>query len=67
MFVERHVDYVMNKSVERVFDEFKKGFYKVCDRNMVNFFQPEELRGVMLGSENYDWGLLKKVDKKAFC
>ncbi|XP_060782471.1 probable E3 ubiquitin-protein ligase HERC4 [Neoarius graeffei] len=59
-FVDAYVDYVLNKLVDRVFNEFKTGFYKVCNRNMVNFFQPEELRRVMLGSEEYDWDILKK-------
>ncbi|XP_060729053.1 probable E3 ubiquitin-protein ligase HERC4 [Tachysurus vachellii] len=60
VFVDTYVDYVLNKSVERVFNEFKKGFYKVCERSMVNLFQPEELRGVMLGSEEYEWDVLKE-------
>ncbi|KAF5898054.1 putative E3 ubiquitin-protein ligase HERC4, partial [Clarias magur] len=59
LFVELYVDYVLNKSVERVFNEFKRGFYKVCDRKLVHFFQPEELRAVMLGSEEYDWDTFK--------
>lgn len=62
VFVEAYVDYVLNQSVEQVFNEFKRGFYKVCDRNTVNFFWPEELRGVMLGSEEYDWDTFKKVN-----
>lgn len=66
MFVDTYVDYVLNKSVERVFNEFKKGFYKVCERSMVNLFQPEELRGVMLGSEEYEWDVFKKVDKNDY-
>lgn len=61
-----YIDYVLNKSVERVFNEFKRGFYKVCERSMVKLFQPEELRGVMLGSEDYNWDIFKKVDKKIF-
>uniref|UniRef100_A0AAR2JUG7 HECT domain-containing protein n=1 Tax=Pygocentrus nattereri TaxID=42514 RepID=A0AAR2JUG7_PYGNA len=59
-FVDAYVDYTMNKSVERVFEEFKRGFYKVCAQNVVQFFQPEELRGVMVGTEEYDWSILKK-------
>ncbi|KAI4884475.1 hypothetical protein NFI96_014103 [Prochilodus magdalenae] len=59
-FVDAYIDYIMNKSVKWVFEEFKKGFYKVCDRKVVEFFQPEELRGVMVGSEEYDWSTLKK-------
>ncbi|XP_066535875.1 probable E3 ubiquitin-protein ligase HERC6 [Hoplias malabaricus] len=59
-FVEAYVDYTMNKSVERVFEEFKRGFFKVCDRDVVEFFQPEELRGVMVGTEQYDWDIFRQ-------
>lgn len=60
-FVDAYLDYVLNKSVEKVFEEFRRGFYKVCDPDVVDFFQPEELRGVMVGTEEYDWETLKKV------
>ncbi|KAK1791939.1 hypothetical protein P4O66_013913 [Electrophorus voltai] len=59
-FVNAYVDYILNKSVEKVFEEFQRGFYKVCDRDVVEFFQPEELRGVLVGSEDYDWDTFKK-------
>ncbi|XP_026883258.2 probable E3 ubiquitin-protein ligase HERC6 [Electrophorus electricus] len=59
-FVNAYVDYILNKSVEKVFEEFQRGFYKVCDRDVVGFFQPEELRGVLVGSEDYDWDTFKK-------
>ncbi|KAI4884474.1 hypothetical protein NFI96_014102 [Prochilodus magdalenae] len=59
-FVDAYVDYIMNKSVERVFEEFRRGFYKVCDRDVVEFFQPEELRGVMVGTEEYDWHIFRQ-------
>ncbi|KAK2852332.1 hypothetical protein Q7C36_007533 [Tachysurus vachellii] len=62
-FVEAYVDYAMNKSVEKVFNEFKRGFYKVCDEDVVNFFQPEELRGVMVGTEEYDWDTFRQNTK----
>lgn len=50
-----------NQSAEKVFEEFRRGFFKVCDRNVVELFQPEELRGVMVGKEDYDWDTLKQV------
>ncbi|KAM7399396.1 hypothetical protein PAMP_018669 [Pampus punctatissimus] len=59
-FVEAFVNYVFNKSVERVFKEFKTGFFKVCDIDVVEFFQPEELQAVMVGQENYDWEVFKQ-------
>ncbi|XP_076590481.1 putative E3 ubiquitin-protein ligase HERC4 [Chaetodon auriga] len=59
-FVAAFVNYAFNKSVERVFEEFKRGFLKVCDVNVVDFFQPEELQAVMVGQENYDWEVFKQ-------
>ncbi|XP_053477990.1 probable E3 ubiquitin-protein ligase HERC6 [Ictalurus furcatus] len=59
-YVEAYVDYALNKSVEQVFNEFKRGFYKVCDEEVVNLFQPEELRGVMTGTEEYDWDTFRQ-------
>ncbi|XP_069545538.1 probable E3 ubiquitin-protein ligase HERC6 [Brachyistius frenatus] len=59
-FVAAFVDHVFNKSVERVFGEFKRGFFKVCDIDIVEFFQPEELQGVMVGQDNYNWEVFKQ-------
>ncbi|KAM6971950.1 putative E3 ubiquitin-protein ligase HERC6 [Aplochiton taeniatus] len=59
-FVAGYVNHALNLSVYRAFEEFKRGFFKVCDRDMVGFFQPEELRGVMVGQEEYDWDNLKE-------
>ncbi|XP_035645091.1 probable E3 ubiquitin-protein ligase HERC3 isoform X5 [Oncorhynchus keta] len=59
-FVDTYVNYIFNQSVEVVFEEFRKGFFKVCDKDVVEFFQPEELRGVMVGKENFDWETLKQ-------
>ncbi|KAK2909236.1 hypothetical protein QQF64_000658 [Cirrhinus molitorella] len=59
-FVDKYVDYILNKSVEEVFEEFKKGFFKACDKCIVEMFEPEELRGVLVGNEEYDWDILKQ-------
>ncbi|XP_055779860.1 probable E3 ubiquitin-protein ligase HERC3 isoform X2 [Salvelinus fontinalis] len=59
-FVDTYVNYIFNQSVEVVFEEFRKGFIKVCDMDVVEFFQPEELRGVMVGKEIFDWETLKQ-------
>ncbi|XP_031427169.2 probable E3 ubiquitin-protein ligase HERC3, partial [Clupea harengus] len=59
-FVQAYVNYALNKSVERVFEEFKRGFFKVCARDVVEMFHPEELRGMMVGREDYDWDKLKQ-------
>ena len=60
-FVQSYVNYALNKSVERVFEEFKRGFFKVCARDVVEMFYPEELRTMMVGREDYDWDRLKQV------
>ncbi|KAM7167524.1 putative E3 ubiquitin-protein ligase HERC6 isoform 2-T2 [Macrochelys suwanniensis] len=59
-FVNRYVDYVFNKSVEVVYEEFKRGFYKVLDREILRFFQPQELMEVAIGNANYDWNKFEK-------
>ncbi|KAM4565993.1 putative E3 ubiquitin-protein ligase HERC4 isoform 2-T2 [Odontesthes bonariensis] len=59
-YVDAVVNHAFNKSVEGVFEAFKRGFFKVCDRDVVKFFQPEELQAVMVGQENYDWEVFKK-------
>ncbi|XP_056138852.1 probable E3 ubiquitin-protein ligase HERC6 [Lampris incognitus] len=58
--VDAFVNYVFNTSVERVFEEFRRGFFKVCNRDAVEFFQPEELRRMMVGEEKYDWDVFKQ-------
>ncbi len=60
-FVNAFVDHAFNKSVKRVFEEFERGFFKVCEVNVVDFFQPQELQAVMVGNENYDWEVFKQV------
>uniref|UniRef100_A0A8C5H7Q1 Probable E3 ubiquitin-protein ligase HERC6 n=1 Tax=Gouania willdenowi TaxID=441366 RepID=A0A8C5H7Q1_GOUWI len=59
-FVSAYIDHIFNKSVEKIFEAFKQGFFKVCDIDIVEFFQPEELQMVMVGDENYDWEMFKQ-------
>ncbi|XP_053109606.1 probable E3 ubiquitin-protein ligase HERC6 isoform X2 [Hemicordylus capensis] len=59
-FVNKYVDYILNKSVNGVFEEFKRGFYKVLDKRIVGFFEPQELMEVAIGNEKYDWDKLEK-------
>ncbi|XP_061781390.1 uncharacterized protein [Nerophis lumbriciformis] len=59
-FVAAFVDHVFNKSVEDVFNEFKRGFLKVCAPKVLDFFLPEELQAVMVGNEKYDWDVFEQ-------
>ncbi|KAF3854379.1 hypothetical protein F7725_022434 [Dissostichus mawsoni] len=59
-FVEAYVNHAFNTSVEGVFQEFKRGFFMVCDQDLVKLFRPEELQRVLVGQEVYDWAKLKQ-------
>ncbi|RVE72057.1 hypothetical protein OJAV_G00057880 [Oryzias javanicus] len=59
-FVDAYVNYVFNKSVESVFQEFERGFFQLCDRDLLRMFEPEELQRLMVGQDNYDWEKLKQ-------
>lgn len=59
--MDAYVNYAFNKSVEGMFQEFKRGFFLVCDQQLVKLFRPEELQGVLVGGDVYDWVKLKQV------
>ncbi|KAJ0041685.1 hypothetical protein NL108_008462, partial [Boleophthalmus pectinirostris] len=59
-FVDAYVHHVFTSSVRSAFEEFRRGFFQVCELSTLQLFTPEELRGVMVGSENYDWASFKE-------
>ncbi|XP_047451530.1 probable E3 ubiquitin-protein ligase HERC3 [Mugil cephalus] len=59
-FVDAYVNYAFNTSVERVYQEFERGFFQVCDRHLLKLFRPEELQGVLVGKDDYDWEKMKR-------
>ncbi|XP_045854008.1 probable E3 ubiquitin-protein ligase HERC6 isoform X1 [Meles meles] len=55
-YVSACIDYIFDTSVKAVYEEFQRGFYKVCDKEiLVKLFQPEELMAAMVGNTDYDW------------
>ncbi|XP_026166475.1 probable E3 ubiquitin-protein ligase HERC4 isoform X2 [Mastacembelus armatus] len=58
-FVDAYVNHAFNTSAKSVFQEFKRGFFQVCERDLVKLFRPEELRGVMVGRDFHNWEKLK--------
>ncbi|MBZ3878827.1 putative E3 ubiquitin-protein ligase HERC6 [Sciurus carolinensis] len=62
-YVSRCVDYIFNISVKAVYEEFHRGFYKVCDWEIIRLFQPEELMMAIIGDTNYDWKRFEKNSK----
>ncbi|XP_053733151.1 ubiquitin-protein ligase E3A [Synchiropus splendidus] len=60
-FVGLYADYILNKSVERQFRAFKKGFLMVTSESPMRYlFRPEELELLICGSRNLDFEALEK-------
>ncbi|XP_056147234.1 probable E3 ubiquitin-protein ligase HERC4 [Lampris incognitus] len=59
-FVNAYVDYIFNRSVAPLFESFYAGFHKVCGGKVLELFQPNELRAMVIGNTNYDWKELEK-------
>ncbi|XP_072439985.1 probable E3 ubiquitin-protein ligase HERC4 [Chiloscyllium punctatum] len=59
-YVNACVNYIFTTSVKEPFGEFRKGFYKVCDKTLLKFFQPQELMDILIGNDDYDWNILEK-------
>lgn len=59
-YVSQCVDYIFNTSVKAVYEEFQRGFYTVCDKEILRLFHPEELRTAIIGNTDYDWKQFEK-------
>ncbi|XP_030879668.1 probable E3 ubiquitin-protein ligase HERC6 isoform X3 [Leptonychotes weddellii] len=60
-YVSACIDYIFNTSVKAVYEEFQRGFYKVCDKEILfKLFHPEELMTAVVGNTDYDWKLFEE-------
>ncbi|XP_006867837.1 PREDICTED: E3 ISG15--protein ligase HERC5 [Chrysochloris asiatica] len=59
-YVSKFIDYVFNISVKPIYEEFQRGFYSVCDEEIIEIFHPEELKDVIIGNTDYDWEMFEK-------
>ncbi|XP_052538672.1 probable E3 ubiquitin-protein ligase HERC4 [Tympanuchus pallidicinctus] len=59
-FVDLYVNYMLNESVRKPFEDFMRGFSRGCPAESWKMFLPDELMIFLLGHTNYDWHLLKK-------
>ncbi|CAO3587479.1 unnamed protein product [Absidia cylindrospora] len=50
-YVDLYVDYVLNKTVERQFGAFQRGFYHMCGGNALSLFRPDEIELLVRGSD----------------
>ncbi|XP_039666026.1 ubiquitin-protein ligase E3A isoform X1 [Perca fluviatilis] len=61
-FVDMYADYILNKSVERQFKAFKKGFLIVTNESPLKYlFRPEEVEMLICGSRKLDFEALEKT------
>lgn len=61
-FVDLYIRYLLDGSVARQFEPFKRGFFTVCAGNALSLFRPEEIELLVRGSdEALDVDSLKAV------
>ena len=61
-FVDLYIQYLLDTSVARQYEPFKRGFFSVCGGNALSLFQPEEIELLVRGSEeSLDVDTLKAV------
>jgi hypothetical protein len=60
-FVDLYLDWLLNKSVQRSFNQFQKGFRDVCVTNFIyDMFSAEDLKLLVCGQSGYlDFSILK--------
>ncbi|XP_058291700.1 probable E3 ubiquitin-protein ligase HERC6 [Hylobates moloch] len=54
-YVSKYIDYIFNVSVKEVYEEFQRGFYRVCEKEILRHFYPKELMTAIIGNTHYDW------------
>ncbi|XP_054543881.1 probable E3 ubiquitin-protein ligase HERC6 [Talpa occidentalis] len=59
-YISKCINYIFNTSVKAIYEEFQRGFYKVCHKEILRFFQPEELMTAMIGNTDFDWEQFEK-------
>lgn len=59
-FVDLYADFLLNKSVERQFKAFRRGFQMVTDESPLGLlFRPEEIEQLVCGSKIFDFAELE--------
>ncbi|XP_016807342.2 probable E3 ubiquitin-protein ligase HERC6 isoform X2 [Pan troglodytes] len=62
-YVSKYIDYIFNVSVKAVYEEFQRGFYTVCEKEILRHFYPEELMTAIIGNTDYDWKQFEQNSK----
>merc|ERR1711975_195513 len=63
-YIQLYVDYLLNKSIERSFTAFQKGFWDVCKLSkLLKIFDASELEIVLCGVQDLNFMALKSITK----
>lgn len=60
-FVRLYVDFLLNTSITKQFESFKKGFCDVIGGNALTLFRPEEIELIVIGCQEIDLNTLQSV------
>ncbi|KAJ8399606.1 hypothetical protein AAFF_G00410170 [Aldrovandia affinis] len=61
-FVSQYAEYMLNKSVEKQFKAFRRGFHMVTSESPLKYlFRPEEIELLICGSRNLDFQALEET------
>ena len=60
LYIEKVIDWKLNKSIENQFIAFKKGYDMNCNTPIMKIFAPVELDELVSGIEKLDWEAFKK-------
>lgn len=61
-YVELYADFLLNSSIRRQFNAFRRGFQMVCDESPLTvLFTPREIESLVRGSRDYNFHELEKV------
>lgn len=55
LYIEKYSDWILNKSVEKQFINFEKGFNRLCSHPLFNMFTSDELDILVSGQEVIYW------------
>lgn len=50
-FVDLYIHYLLDSSVSRQYEPFKRGFFTVCGGNALSLFRPQEIELLVRGSD----------------
>ncbi|XP_065205619.1 ubiquitin-protein ligase E3A isoform X2 [Planococcus citri] len=60
-FVDLYADFLLNKSISKQFNAFRKGFRMVTDESPMKYlFRPDEIEILICGSKNFDFNELQE-------